>query len=55
MLASRTIIAPPRIKIENTTIVNVYHPPQATLDATSLPIPTKDFMAAGDLNCRHEN
>ena len=28
------------IKIQNTTIVNVYHPPPATLDITSLPIPT---------------
>ena len=43
------------IQIENPTIVNVYHPPSATLDITSLPISTENFIAAGDLNCRHEN
>ena len=43
------------IKRENITIVNVYHPPPTTLDITSLPIPTENFIAAGDLNCRHEN
>ena len=37
------------------TIVNVYHPPPATLDINSLPIPTDNFIAAGDLNCTHEN
>ena len=42
------------IKLENTTIVNVYYPP-ATLDITSLPIPTESLIAAGDRNCRHMN
>ena len=43
------------IKVENTAIVNVYYPPPATLDITSQPIPTENFIAAEDLNCRHEN
>ena len=43
------------IRIENTTIVNVYHPPPGTSDITSLPTPTENFIAAKDLNHGHES
>jgi len=46
------------VNVENTSIVNMYHPSPAVLDISHLPLPTPDnFILAGDLNlnCKHTN
>ena len=42
------------IKINNTQIINIHHPPAAELDALQLPDTKPTRTISGDFNCRHE-
>jgi len=42
------------IKIHNTCITNVYHPPNSILDIRQLPVIYDQHIVSGDFNCHHE-
>ena len=42
------------IEINNTQIINIYHPPTAELDTLQLPDTKPTCIISGDFNCRHK-
>ena len=42
------------IEINNTQIINIYHPPAAELDTLQLPDTKPTCIISGDFYCRHE-
>ena len=43
------------VSINDTKMINIYHPPPLALDTPLFPSVIPCFIISGDLNCRHEN